>query len=208
MKSYCHPSGQDEAAFLDQLYDDIKDCQLCPLAESRTQVVFGVGRCDAEVVFVGEAPGYHEDVQGIPFVGSAGKLLSELLESIGIRREDVYITNVNKCKPPENRTPTAVEIKACKPFLENQIEIIKPRILCTLGNNATQNILGKRVSISKVRARSFQVDNYFVFPMFHPAAALHLGTRMGEVREDFKKLHAFLGSHSKPQPTPEQMELF
>jgi DNA polymerase len=208
LKSFTHPTGQDEAAFLDHLYKEMKDCQLCPLAESRTGVVFGAGRCNAEIMFVGEAPGYHEDVQGIPFVGSAGKLLSDLLESIGINREDVYITNVNKCRPPENRTPNTAEIEACKPYLQKQIDIIKPRILCSLGNNATQTILGKRVGISKVRGRSFQENDYFIFPMFHPAAALHLGSRMEDVREDFQKLREFVGSDQKPVKTPEQMELF
>lgn len=208
MKSYAHPAGCNETAHLDHLYDEMKECQLCSLSDSRTQVVFGAGRSDADIIFIGEAPGYHEDAQGIPFVGSAGKLLGELLESIGIRREDVYITNVNKCKPPENRTPSAVEIKACKPYLDKQIEIIKPRVLCPLGNNATQTLLGKRVSISKVRSRSFQVNNRLVFPMFHPAAALHLGTRMGDVREDFQKLKEFLGRDPTPQPTLEQMDLF
>jgi len=208
MKSYTHPPGRDEAACLDALYHEIKDCQRCPLARSRSQVVMGAGRCDAEIVFVGEAPGYHEDVQGIPFVGSAGKLLTELLESIGIRREDVYITNVNKCKPPENRTPTAEEVKACKPYLERQIEIIKPRVLCPLGNNAAQTLLGKRVSISKVRGRPFEVNGRIVFPMLHPAAALHLGTRMEDVREDFRNLQSFLKTDPRPQPQPQQMELF
>ncbi len=208
MKSYAHPPGRDETAYLDHLHDEMRECRLCPLSNSRSQVVFGAGRCDSDIMFVGEAPGHHEDVQGIPFVGSAGKLLGQLLESIDIRREDVYITNVNKCKPPENRTPIAEEIKACKPYLDRQIEIIKPRVLCPLGNNATQTILGKRVSISKVRGRSFQVDNYLVFPMFHPAAALHLGTRMGDIREDFQKLKEFLGTDPVPQTTLEQMELF
>jgi DNA polymerase len=208
MKSTSHPPGHDKTAFLDQLHNDIRECRLCSLADSRSQVVFGAGHSDADIVFVGEAPGYHEDVQGIPFVGSAGKLLGELLESIGIHREDVYITNVNKCRPPENRTPTAIEIQTCKPFLDEQIQIIKPRVICPLGNNATQTLLGKRVSISKVRGRSFQVDGHLVFPMFHPAAALHLGTRMGDVREDFQSLRTFLKSNPAPEPTREQMELF
>ncbi len=208
MKSCNHPPGHDKTALLDQLHDDIRECQLCSLAKSRSQVVFGAGHSDADIVFVGEAPGYHEDIQGIPFVGSAGKLLGELLETIGIRRADVYITNVNKCRPPENRTPSAIEIAACKPFLDEQIKIIKPRVLCPLGNNATQTLLGKRVSISKVRGRSFQIDGHLVFPMFHPAAALHLGTRMGEVKEDFQNLRTFLKSDPVTEPTREQMELF
>jgi len=190
------------------LHREIEDCRRCILSESRSRVVFGAGRCDADIMFVGEAPGYHEDVQGLPFVGSAGGLLSELLEAIGIKRQEVYITNVNKCKPPENRTPTAEEIRACRPYLEKQIAIIKPRILCSLGNNATQTLMGKRVSISKVRGRPFQIDHYFLFPMFHPAAALHLGSRIDEVREDFRRLKEFIGSNPRPQASLEQMELF
>jgi DNA polymerase len=208
MLSHTHPAGRDEAAYLERFYEEIRDCRRCPLAESRSQVVFGAGRCDAAIMFVGEAPGYHEDVQGIPFVGSAGKLLGRLLESVGIRREDVYITNVNKCRPPDNRTPDAAEIEACRPYLDRQIEIIRPRVLCTLGNNATQTLLGKRVSISKVRGRPFQLDGHFIFPMYHPAAALHLGSRMDDVRDDFRNLKAFLGTDPVPRPRAEQMELF
>jgi len=208
MKSYTHPAGRDEAAHLDHLCQKMKDCRLCTLHENRKQVVFGAGRCDAEVMFVGEAPGHHEDIRGLPFVGAAGRLLEELLTSIELRREDVYVTNVNKCRPLENRTPTAEEIESCKPYLYRQLEIIKPRIVCSLGSNATRTLLGKPVSISKVRGRSFRVNGCHIFPTFHPAAALHLGTRRGELREDFQKLKSLIRGDRVPLPAQEQIELF
>ncbi|HXC61515.1 MAG TPA: uracil-DNA glycosylase, partial [Nitrospiria bacterium] len=158
-----------------QFYEEIKDCQKCGLARSRTHLVFGGGNPNTQILFVGEAPGFHEDQQGLPFVGRAGKLLSELLAAIGLQREDVYIANVLKCRPPENRNPEPIEIESCMPHLWKQIELINPKVICTLGNFATQTILGKKVGITKIRGQHFQVKNFFVFPMLHPAAALHQG---------------------------------
>ena len=192
---------------LQQFYEEIKDCQKCGLARTRTHLVFGEGSPNAQILFVGEAPGFHEDQQGRPFVGAAGKLLSELLASIGLRREDVYIANVLKCRPPENRNPEPAEIESCMPHLWMQIELIKPKVVCTLGNFATQTILGKKVGITKVRGQHFQVKNFFVFPMLHPAAALHQGGMQPALREDFGNLKKFLEKDLQPVPQPEQVEL-
>ena len=192
---------------LSEFFEEVKGCKKCQLAYSRTNLVFGSGSESAEIVFVGEAPGYYEDQQGEPFVGAAGKLLSELLSGIGLKREDVFIANVLKCRPPQNRNPLPEEIEACKPYLVRQLEIIKPRIVCTLGNFATQTLLAKRVSITSVRGKPTQVGNYFVFPIYHPAAALHRGDMIDPLREDFTRLKEFLDSGVEPEPEPEQLEL-
>ncbi len=139
---------------LQELHDSIKDCQRCRLASGRTQVVFGTGNPHAKIMFVGEAPGFYEDKQGIPFVGAAGKLLDELLEGAGLSRNDVYIANVIKCRPPDNRDPMADEVETCKPFLLQQIELIKPKVVCTLGNFAMQTLLGKKVPDAPPRRRA------------------------------------------------------
>ncbi len=196
---------------LQEFYEEIKDCQECALGRSRTNLVFGTGDEQAKIVFVGEAPGYHEDRQGQPFVGAAGKLLTELLGKIGFKRADIYIANVLKCRPPENRNPSLEEIKACQPYLFKQIEIIKPQVVCTLGNFATQTILNKKVPITKVKTRPTQVGDFLVFPLYHPAAALHQGWMRGTLEEDFYKLKDFLSSCVESQPVlkePEQLGLF
>ena len=192
---------------LENFYDEIKDCQRCALAASRTHVVFGSGNPEAEVMFVGEAPGYYEDRAGKPFVGAAGQLLDNLLEEIGLRRADVYIANVLKCRPPKNRNPQPDEIESCKPYLYRQIEIVHPRVACTLGNFATQLLLGKKVGITKVRGQHFQGPNFFIFPMLHPAAALHQERFREAVREDFHNLRVFLDQGRQPAPVQEQMPL-
>src|SRR5436309_12126824 len=138
---------------LESIRAEIGDCQRCKLAPSRTNIVFGSGSPNAELVFVGEAPGYDEDQQGLPFVGRAGQLLTKIIESIDIRREDVYICNVLKCRPPENRNPEPDEVLACNPFLKKQLAAIRPKIVCCLGTFAAQNVLQTAASISKLRAR-------------------------------------------------------
>ena len=196
---------------LQELAHSLKDCQRCRLASGRTQVVFGVGNPQATIMFVGEAPGFYEDRQGEPFVGAAGRLLNELLQSAGLSRNDVYIANVIKCRPPDNRDPLPDEVDTCKPFLFQQIELIKPKVVCTLGNFAMQTLLGKKVGIMKMRGQSFQVQNFWVFPMLHPAAALHQGNLKETIADDFRKLKAFLDRRQEaPAPaTPaEQMNLF
>ncbi len=193
---------------LQELGHALKDCQRCRLSSGRTQVVFGTGNPHADIMFVGEAPGFYEDKQGIPFVGAAGKLLNELLESVGLSRSNIYIANVIKCRPPDNRDPLPDEVDTCKPFLFQQIEAIKPKVVCTLGNFAMQTLLGKRIGIMKVRGQVFQVQDFFVFPLLHPAAALHQGNLNEPLREDFRKLKAFLDRQTAPATPIEQMNLF
>lgn len=193
---------------LQELGHSLKDCQRCRLSSGRTQVVFGTGNPNASIMFVGEAPGFYEDKQGIPFVGAAGKLLNELLESAGLSRTDIYIANVIKCRPPDNRDPLPDEVETCKPFLFQQIELIKPKVVCTLGNFAMQTLLGKKVGIMKMRGQVFQVQDFFVFPLLHPAAALHQGNLNEPLREDFRKLKAFLDRPAEPATPIEQMNLF
>jgi DNA polymerase len=193
---------------LQELGHSLKDCQRCRLSSGRTQVVFGTGNPNAGIMFVGEAPGFYEDKQGVPFVGAAGKLLNELLESVGLSRSDIYIANVIKCRPPDNRDPLPDEVETCKPFLFQQIELIKPKVVCTLGNFAMQTLLGKKIGIMKMRGQAFQVQDFFVFPLLHPAAALHQGNLNESLREDFRKLKAFLDRQPEPATPIEQMNLF
>ncbi|MFL5737409.1 MAG: uracil-DNA glycosylase, partial [Actinomycetota bacterium] len=154
-------------------------CVKCRLAQGRTQVVYGVGNENADLLFSGEGPGYHEDKQGEPFVGAAGPLLNRMLAEIGTRREDVYIANVVKCRPPGNRDPLPDEIEACSPWLAEQVQLIDPVIVMTLGNFATRVILDRQVSISRVRGQRFEMGGRTVVPTFHPAAILHGGGEAG-----------------------------
>jgi uracil-DNA glycosylase len=189
-------------------------CTKCRLAAGRTQVVFGVGSPHADVMFIGEGPGYYEDKQGEPFVGAAGQLLTKLLGEIGLRREDVYIANVIKCRPPGNRDPLPDEIDACKPYLEGQIENIRPRLIVTLGNFATRFMLERQVSISRVRGERFRIGGRSVIPTFHPAAILHGGgessAQMAALRADFQKIKDILAEEPEPIPVgaEEQLGLF
>ena len=172
---------------LDALRDDALGCARCPLAETRTQVVFGVGNPDADLMFVGEGPGAEEDKQGIPFVGRAGQLLTRLIEGIGMTRDDVYIANVVKCRPPGNRDPQPEEIEACRPSLEGQLGFLQPRVVVTLGNFATKLLLETKEGITKLRGREFPYrDGAVLIPTFHPAAVLRGGgTALAQVRGDF-----------------------
>jgi DNA polymerase len=188
-----------------EVYREASTCTKCPLAETRTKVVFGAGDADADLMFVGEAPGAEEDRQGLPFVGRAGALLTELLSEIGLTREQVFIANVLKCRPPGNRDPQPVEIESCHPYLERQLELIEPRVVCTLGNFATRLLTGTRTGISKVRGAP-QVHrlggrSVFVIPLFHPAAALRTPALVETLREDFRALPDLLS-----QPLPESGE--
>jgi DNA polymerase len=186
---------------LQELAKSLHNCQRCKLAKmGRTQVVFGVGNPHASVMFVGEGPGFNEDQQGEPFVGAAGKLLNDLLQSAQLSRSDIYIANVIKCRPPNNRDPEPDEVETCKPFLMQQIQMIRPKLVCTLGNWATQTLLERRVGITKVRGQAFYLKDFVLFPLLHPAAALHQGSMLEPLREDFKKLRAFLDRHSQPAP--------
>ena len=184
---------------LQDLSASLYNCQRCKLAKlGRTQVVFGTGNPNASIMFVGEAPGFNEDQQREPFVGAAGKLLNQLLESAGLSRSQVYIANVIKCRPPNNRDPEQDEVDICKPFLLQQIELIKPKLVCTLGNWATQTILEKKVGITKVKGQAIRLERFVVFPLLHPAAALHQGNLLETLHEDFKKLKAYLDKMDAP----------
>jgi uracil-DNA glycosylase len=189
---------------------DASTCTKCRLSQGRTQVVYGVGDPNADLMFIGEAPGFHEDKQGEPFVGAAGQLLNQLLTEIGIAREDVYINNTVNCRPPGNRDPLPDELEACKPWLDERVALIDPAVVVTLGNWATRYILGKQVSISRVRGQRFPWSGRTVIPTFHPAAVLHGGgqasNQMTALRADFQEIRRAL--EERPQPAEEQLGLF
>jgi DNA polymerase len=173
-------------AELTELAEIAATCTRCPLAETRTTVVFGTGAHDANVMFVGEAPGHHEDLQGEPFVGAAGKLLGQLLGEIGLTRDEVYIANVLKCRPPGNRDPRPEEIEECKGYLRTQLELVDPAVVITLGNFATKLLLKRDVGITRLRGQVFPWWNRRLVPTFHPAAALRGGEKiLSQMREDF-----------------------
>jgi DNA polymerase len=183
---------------------DAATCPRCRLAETRTQVVFGVGAPDADLLFIGEAPGFHEDKQGEPFVGAAGQLLTRMLGEIGLRREDVYIANVLKCRPPANRDPLPDEIEACTPWLVEQISIIQPMLVSTLGNFATKFVLNTSQGITRLRGQTFRWHGRTVIPTFHPAAILRSGgdgSKQFELfREDFVLIGRTLRELREPPP--------
>ncbi|HEY7661130.1 MAG TPA: uracil-DNA glycosylase [Actinomycetota bacterium] len=185
-------------------------CTRCRLSEGRTQVVYGVGSPQAELMFIGEGPGYHEDKQGEPFVGAAGQLLNQMLGEIGVSRADVYINNVVMCRPPGNRDPLPDEIEACQPWLDERISIIGPAVVVTLGNWATRFVLGPRISISRVRGQRFPWNGRTVIPTFHPAAILHGGgqasSQMAALRSDFQEIARALAE--RPEMAEEQLGLF
>jgi len=193
-----HPANAP-AATLDEVAALAHDCTLCKLAAGRTQVVFGVGRADANLMFVGEGPGQQEDLQGEPFVGRAGKLLTQLIQGIGLQRADVYIANVVKCRPPGNRDPEPDEIDACAPWLDRQLVLIRPRVIVTLGNFATKLLLETKDGITKLRGRQFAFSRAGVdatlLPTLHPSAVLRGGgQRLAEVRADFVRVKRVLQS--------------
>ena len=196
-------SADERREALVDLYRETQACTRCPLHQGRTKVVFGAGNADADLMFVGEAPGQQEDLQGLPFVGRAGKLLDQLLNEVGLDRGDVFITNVLKSRPPGNRDPEAAEIDACKPYLHRQVELIEPRVICTLGNFATKLLTRSQRGITSVHGRP-QVHELGgravrVFPLYHPAAALRSTRTLEELREDFQRLPELL---EEPPPVP------
>src|SRR5262245_8286622 len=182
----------ERASALRAYADETAGCTRCALAEGRTQVVFGVGSADADLMFVGEAPGFHEYQQGIPFVGQAGKLLDRLLGGIGLQRSDIYIANVLKCRPPQNRDPMPEEIAACEPHLFRQIELIQPRLVATLGNFATKLLSGKPLGITRVHGQEQEVllgpSRVLLYPLYHPAAALYTPSMLKVLEEDFARI--------------------
>jgi len=195
------------AAELERLADEWRGCAKCALASSRTQVVVGTGDPDADLMFVGEAPGFHEDKQGAPFVGQAGKVLERLLATIGLTRPQVYIANVLKCRPPGNRDPLPDEIEACEAHLFAQVELIRPKVICTLGNFATKLLSGQPHGITRVHGRAqprrIAGVDLVLYPIFHPAAALYTPAMMDTLGADFARLPELLtGVPAAPPPPP------
>jgi len=200
---------------LEELARTASTCTRCRLSAGRTQVVFGDGSPDADLMFIGEGPGYHEDQQGHPFVGAAGQLLNTLLGEIGLRREEVRVTNTVLCRPPGNRDPMPDELESCRPYLTQQVELVDPRVIVTLGNFATRVILDKTVSISRVRGQLHPWNGRTVIPTFHPAAVLRGGgaasRTMQQVREDFATIKETLdeaGASGAVAVPEEQLGLF
>jgi len=197
---------------LTDLYTEIAACDRCTLAKGREHTVPGEGPSEAEIMFIGEAPGFHENRLGRPFVGAAGHFLEELLSSIGMKRTDVYICNVVKCRPPNNREPLPNEIEACRPYLDRQIELVKPRLIITLGRYSMARFLPK-ASISKVHGIPTRIGEVVLLPMFHPAAALHQPKYRADIEQDFLRIPAILAQKSTPTASDpvlqgEQLSLF
>lgn len=197
---------------LDQVAAEVRVCPQCDLSKSRTKAVPGEGPADAKVMFVGEGPGFHEDQQGRPFVGAAGKFLDELLASAGLQREQVFITNVIKCRPPANRDPYPDEITACAPYLKRQIAVINPQVIVTLGRHSMEWFLpGEK--ISRIHGLPRKVGGRVIVPMYHPAAALHQPKYKADIEEDFRKLPKILKEAEQVQdsespPSAQQLSLF
>src|SRR4051812_12981057 len=206
-------SAADRREALKAVWQQATTCTRCPqLAAARTTVVFGSGNADAELMFVGEAPGANEDKQGLPFVGQAGRLLDTLLGEIGLTRGDVFVANVLKCRPPGNRDPLPQEIDACQDYLFRQLELIAPRVVCTLGNFATKLLRGDpgtgitrlhgRDEVRRIGPRTVRL-----YPIFHPAAALYTPSMLATLRQDFARLPELLALPAPEQPEPEEAEL-
>ena len=202
------PDALSRRAALEAHAADTSACTRCRLADGRTQVVYGVGDPNAELMFVGEAPGFHEDKQGYPFVGSAGKLLDKLLAGIGLSRRDVYIANVLKCRPPGNRDPQPDEIESCEPHLFRQIELIQPKVVATLGNFATKLLSGKPTGITRVHGVEQETtvggNRVLLYPLYHPAAALYTPKMLEVLQQDFARIPELMGrSEELPEPDSE-----
>jgi len=192
------PGVRDE---LRELEEEVRRCTRCRLHEGRTQGVVARGRPDAELMFIGEAPGAEEDRQGVPFVGRAGKLLDKMIVAMGLAPEDVYITNIVKSRPPGNREPRADEIEACWPYLERQIELVRPRIICTLGRPASNTLLRTRSSMGELRGRWFSYGGIPVLPTYHPAYLLRSPRQKRGAWEDLRKIVLALRGIKPPPPT-------
>jgi uracil-DNA glycosylase len=204
----------ERAAALREYAEHTSSCTKCALSAGRTQVVFGSGSPNAHLMFVGEAPGFHEDQQGVPFVGQAGKLLDKLLGGIGLTRADVFVANVLKCRPPGNRDPVPEEIAACEPHLFRQIELIEPKLVATLGNFATKLLSGRSAGITRVHGHEQEVTlgtrTVSLYPLYHPAAALYTPSMLKVLEEDFARIPALLdrvlepAAVAEPEPVSEQ----
>ena len=198
---------EERRAQLTDVYREARGCTRCPeLAQTRTQVVFGAGNADADLMFVGEAPGAKEDEQGIPFVGAAGKLLDQLLGEVGLARADVFIVNTLKCRPPGNRDPLPGEIENCSDYLMRQVELIAPRVICTLGNFSTKLLRGDPTGISRLHGQAeilvIGARAVRLYPLFHPAAALYTRSLLETLQADFARLPALLALDPPTQPEP------
>src|ERR671925_49347 len=198
----------ERAAALREYSEETSTCTRCALAQGRTQVVFGSGSPNADLMFVGEAPGFHEDQQGIPFVGQAGKLLDKLLGGIGLTRADVFVVNVLKCGPPGNRDPAPVEIENCQDYLMRQLELIQPTVVCTLGNFATKLLRADPTGITRLHGRDEErvIGSRAVrlYPIFHPAAALYTPANVEVLRRDFARIPELLALGPPRQPGEEE----
>jgi len=196
------PETLNRRAALAAYANETAGCTNCRLAEGRTQVVFGVGDPDSDLMFVGEAPGFHEDQQGYPFVGQAGKLLDKLLQGIGLTRENVYIANVIKCRPPGNRDPQLDEIEACEAHLFRQIELIEPKLIGTLGNFATKLLAWKPHGITRVHGRPQETTlggrSVTLYPLYHPAAALYTPAMLRTLEDDFRRIPELIAESTAP----------
>jgi uracil-DNA glycosylase len=197
-------SATERREQLKAVYEHALGCTRCPLHQTRTTVVFGAGNADADLMFVGEAPGANEDKQGVPFVGQAGKLLEKLLGEIGLDRSQVFICNTVKCRPPNNRDPHPNEIESCHDYLRSQVELIEPKVICTLGNFSTKLLRGDTTGISRLHGqpevRTIGTRAIRLYPLYHPAAALYTPSTLDVLRADFERIPELLALDAPPQP--------
>ncbi|HEY2159872.1 MAG TPA: uracil-DNA glycosylase [Solirubrobacteraceae bacterium] len=206
-------SATERRELLKAVYEEARSCERCPLHQTRTQVVFGSGNADAELMFIGEAPGAQEDRVGLPFVGQAGKLLDKLLGEIGLERGDVFIANVLKCRPPDNRDPHPNEIEACNDYLMRQVELIEPTVICTLGNFSTKLLRQDTTGISRLHGseedRAIGPRKVRLYPLYHPAAALYTPSMLETLRTDFHRIPELLalGAPEQSEPIDELPEI-
>lgn len=209
-------SLEERRAALEAIAQEIRNCRQCPLYTGRTNTVPGTGRPDADIMFIGEGPGYHEDQQGLPFVGASGQFLTELLAKIGLSRKDVFITNVIKCRPPGNRDPLSTEIDICvSAFLQRQIDIIQPKVIATLGRFSMGLFFDKNARISKIHGQPKRADGRIYYPIFHPAAVLRNPNLRPAMEEDFKRIQTLIKEIEETgkkideePPKPKQLSLF
>jgi DNA polymerase len=198
-------SASERRELLKDVYERARGCIACPLHQTRTTVVFGAGNADADLMFIGEGPGANEDKLGLPFVGRAGKLLDRLLGEIGLDRSEVFIANTVKCRPPGNRDPHPNEIESCHHYLRSQVELIEPRVICTLGNFATKLLRADPTGISRLHGRdevrTIGPRAVHLLPLFHPAAALYTPSTLETLRQDFSRIPELLALPEPPQPT-------
>jgi DNA polymerase len=199
-------SATERRELLKAVYDEARGCTRCALHQTRTQVVFGSGNADAELMFIGEAPGAHEDRMGLPFVGQAGKLLDKLLEEIGMQRADVFVANVLKCRPPDNRDPHPKEIESCRDYLDRQVDLIEPTVICTLGNFSTKLLRADATGISRLHGREevrvIGPRAVRLYPLYHPAAALYTPSMQETLRSDFLRIPGIVAMGPPEQPEP------